>query len=381
MSYSSYSSYGASRRPLGRAGNVFLAVMRLIVGGVFVFSGFVKAVDPLGTMYKIEEYLAAFGGFFVDMTAWALPAAFILFTLEFMVGVCLVLNLKPKSTAWVSFWLMLIMTVFTLYVLLKNPVSDCGCFGDVLILDNRTTFYKNVVLLVLTVLILLLSRRSFATFVPAAEWALMGAFLVFVLGLASYGLLTLPVMDFRPYKVGVSISEGMALPPGAKPDTYETTFIYAQDGVEREFTLEDYPKDDSTWVFVRQNTILVEQGYVPPIHDFSIITEDMEDITYEVLDEPGWTVLVVMYDLSKSNLKQVRKLNAFYEKSRRQGAAFYALTGSGEADIEAFRQRTGASYPFCFTDPTTLKTMIRANPGIVLLRKGVIVNKWNVRSL
>ncbi len=377
----SYSSYSTNRKTNGKAANAVLMVSRLLVGIVFLFSGFVKAVDPLGTAYKIEDYLVAFGGFFADMTWIALPASIALFTLEFMLGVCLVFNIMPKSTSWITFVFMLCMTGLTLYVALENPVSDCGCFGDALVLDNWTTFYKNIVLLVLAVIVLILGRRSYATFLPPVEWSVIGVFAVLIVGLATYCLLSLPVIDFRPYKVGVNIKEAMEIPEGAEPDVYETTFVYARNGEEQEFTLENYPKNDSTWVFVRQNTKLIKQGYVPPIHDFSIVTESMEDITYDILDNPGYTVLVIMYDLNKANMRQARKLNNFYEQSQIRGADFYVLTASGNAEIENFRHITGAAYPFCFTDPITLKTVIRANPGIVLLKNGVIVNKWNVRFL
>lgn len=377
----SYSSYSTNRKTNGKIASVVLVVSRLLLGIVFLFSGFVKAVDPLGTAYKIEDYLVAFGGFFADMTWISLPASIALFTLEFMLGVCLVFNVMPKSTSWIAFLFMLLMTPLTLYVAIENPVSDCGCFGDALVLDNWTTFYKNIVLFVLALVVLILSRRTYATFLPAVEWSIIGVFAVLILGLATYCLLTLPVIDFRPYKVGVNISEQMEIPEGATPDVYETTFVYAQNGLEKEFTLENYPKDDSTWVFVRQNTKLIQQGYVPPIHDFSIVTESLEDITYDILDNPGYTVLVIMYDLNKTNMRQAHKLNNFYEQSQIRGAGFYALTASGNADIENFRQRTGATYPFCFTDPITLKTIIRANPGIMLLKNGVIQKKWNVRFL
>ena len=172
----------------------------------------------------------------------------------------------------------------------------------------------------------------------------------------------------------------MLVPDDAPADKYETTFIYSKNGQQKEFTLENYPKGDSTWKFVDQKTVLISEGYKVPIHDFSIVTADFEDITEQVLYDTGYTYLLVMYDLSQVSEKGAQKAENLYRKSLKVGAKFYALTASSDEDVQAFKQKTGVTYPFCKTDPTALKTIIRANPGLMLIKNGTITGKWNWRD-
>lgn len=361
--------------------NVITAIVRTLFGAVCIFSGFVKAIDPLGTAYKIEDYLNAFGGIFPNFTWIALPASIALSMFEFALGCSLLFNLRHKLTSWLALLMMLFMTPLTLYIALENPVSDCGCFGDAIVLDNWTTFYKNIVLLVMAIWLVATQRYVRTWFVNWAEWSGMAFFCLVSIVLSVVCLRHLPFIDFRPYKVGTDIEKGMEIPEGAPADEYHITFIYEKDGLQQEFTLENYPKDDSTWTFVDQKSVLVKQGYVPPIHDFSITDANFDDITYDVLDYEGYTILAVMYDLQKTNMRQAEKLNALYQTAKEKGYMFYALTGSESTLVEDFVGKTGAEYPFCGTDPITLKTIIRANPGIVLLKDGVIVGKWNMRDV
>lgn len=361
--------------------NVITAIVRTLFGAVCIFSGFVKAIDPLGTAYKIEDYLNAFGGIFPNFTWIALPASIALSMFEFALGCALLFNLKRKLTSWLAFVFMLFMTVLTLYIALENPVSDCGCFGDAIVLDNWTTFYKNIVLMAMVIWLLATQRYAKTWFVNWVEWSGIAFFCLVSIVLSVVCLRHLPFIDFRPYKVGTDIEKGMEIPEGAPADEYHITFIYEKDGVQQEFTLENYPKGDSTWTFVDQKSVLVKQGYVPPIHDFSITDANFDDITYDVLDYEGYTILAVMYDLQKTNMRQAEKLNTLYQTAKEKGYMFYALTGSESTLVEEFVGKTGAEYPFCGTDPITLKTIIRANPGIVLLKEGVIVGKWNMRDV
>ncbi len=361
--------------------SIVTLIVRTLLGCVCVFSGFVKAIDPLGTNYKIEDYLNAFGGVFAEFTWIALSGSILLSMFEFCLGWSLILNLRPRLMSWLSLLMMLFMTPLTLYIALENPVSDCGCFGDALVLDNWTTFYKNVVLLCMSLWLVATCKRVRPWFMPWAEWCGIGLFACVSVVLSFVCLRHLPFIDFRPYKVGTDIEASMEIPEGAPGDEYLITFVYEKEGVKQEFTLENYPKDDSTWVFVDQKTELISKGYVPPIHDFSITTSDFEDITYDVLDYEGYTLLYVMYDLEKSNKKFMGVLNELYERSQEVGWQVYALTGSEESIVEWFVGETGAGYPICGTDPITLKTIVRANPGVVLIKDGVIVDKWNARDI
>ncbi len=356
------------------------SVARTLLALTFLFSGTVKAVDPLGTTYKIEDYLKAFGGFFTDLLPLAEPAAIALIAVEFILGFCMLLNVKTQWTAWISLAFYCVMTPLTLYIALNNPVSDCGCFGDALILTNWQTFWKNIILLTLVMILLLCRKAIPSTWSGWMEgvWALLAA--AAAGGFMAYNLTHLPIWDFRPYKVANDLPALMEYPADAEPDQYDITFVYEKDGVEQEFTLDNYPKGDSTWTFVRQNSTLVKKGYEPPIHDFEILNEDYEDITFDILESAEPVTLVIMYDLAKANRKQLEKVNALYAVTETEGNMFYAVTGSGSQEIEDFRIESGAEYPICTCDPVTLKTIVRANPGAIVIQSGMVVNKYNLRN-
>ncbi len=363
-----------------KVGHILGSAARTLLAAVFIFSGFVKAVDPLGTTYKIEDYLTAFGSFFAVFVPAAEPLAWVLIVFEFLLGISLLFNIKTQATSWLALLLMCFMTPLTLYIAIKNPVSDCGCFGDALVLSNWATFAKNVVLLALVVLLLLTKKYIPQTFTGGAEAGIFTVFAALLIAMMLYCRLRLPLIDFRPYKVGNNIIELMEIPDGAAPDVYETTFVYEKDGVEQEFTLQNYPKNDSSWVFVRQNTKLLQKGYEPPVHDFAISNEDFEDITDDLLYSEDTVTMVVMYDLKKTSRKQAAKLNRLCEESQAAGHVFVAVTGSGTDEIETFAEETQAHYPFCTADGTMLKTIVRANPGVVVLSGGTVVKKYNLRG-
>ena len=355
------------------------SIARTLLALTFLFSGFVKAVDPLGTVYKIEDYLKAFGGFFTDLMPLAGTAAVCLIAVEFILGVCMLLNVRTQVTSWIALLFYLVMTPLTLWIALTNPVSDCGCFGDAIVLTNWQTFWKNIILLAL-VIVLLVCRKA----IPQlwSGWmeiliALLGAGIV--AGIMGYSYNHLPPMDFRPYKVGNHIPTLMEIPEDAEPDVYETTLIYAKDdGEEQEFTLENYPKNDPEWTFVDQRSVLVKKGYEAPIHDFEIMTMDFEDITYDILESEEPVTLITMYDLKKADRKQIHKVKEMIEINPNS----YILTGSGEEEIEEFCMEYDIDmHVVCTIDPVTLKTIVRANPGMFVVQNGTIIEKHNLKQL
>jgi len=356
------------------------SVARTLLGLTFLFSGVVKAIDPLGTTYKIEDYLTAFGSFFVDLLPLAGAAAIVLITLEFALGMCLVLNVRTSATSWLTLAFYLVMTPLTLYIALKNPVSDCGCFGDAWVISNWQTFGKNVVLLLLAITLLCSRKYIPRTFVWQAELGIASLSVIAIVGLMMWTLWHLPLIDFRPYKVGNHIPTLMEYPEDAEPDQYEISFVYTKDGMEQTFTLDNYPRGDSSWTFVRQDSKLIKKGYEPPIHDFEIVNADYEDITYDILESEQPVVLAIMYDLSKTDMEQAARLNALAQECEMNGQLFYAVTGAGTDDIIAYQLQTEANYPMCTCDPVTLKTIVRANPGIVVIQNGYVTDKYNLRN-
>ena len=358
------------------------SISRTLLAITFLFSGFVKAVDPLGTVYKIEDYLKAFGGWCNDLLPYAGVAAVCLITLEFLLGVCLLTNVRTKWTSWLTLLFMLVMTPLTLWIALTNPVSDCGCFGDALVLTNWQTFYKNIVLLALVIILLCCQKAIPQTFSWWMELVIAVCGLGIAGGIMYYSYTHLPPMDFRPYKIGNHIPTLMEIPEDAEPDVYDIKLIYAKDGVEQEFTLENYPKGDPEWTFVDQKSVLVKKGFEAPIHDFEIMTMEFEDITEDVLESEEPVALIIIYDIHKMDRKQLGKVMA----SVHVYPNIHILTGSGEDEIIALAEEIGwdeetAYSTFCYTDPVTLKTIVRANPGLIIVQNGTVMEKHNLRNV
>ena len=356
---------------------VITTVCRFVLAVVFIFSGFVKAIDPLGTQYKIQDYLDALG--WTDVFPESIPfiAAALLGMLEFCLGVYLFFGIRRIIAPRAVVAVMAIMTPLTFWLALDNPVSDCGCFGDAVVLTNWETFGKNVVLLAMSLVVLKWRKRIFPLATTRFDWliALYGFLYIFCMTIYCYR--HLPIFDFRPYYVGADIRQGMEIPEGKEPTEFETRFVLQKDGVEKEFTLENYP--DSTWTFVDSRTVVKKKGYEPPIYDFSMIRyEDGEDITEQVLADERYTFLLVAHQLDQASDSRIDLINELYDYCLEYGYAFYCLTSSSDEDILKWQEDTGAEYPFCLMDNITLKTMVRSNPGLILLKKGVVIHKWNV---
>lgn len=345
-----------------------------ILGTVFIFSGIVKAIDPLGTVYKIEDYLVAMN--LEALTPLATVAAFLLFTCEFTAGIMLLLNLNFRIGLWTTTLFMAVMTPLTVWIAIADPVSDCGCFGDAIVLSNIATLTKNIIIDILIVILWLL--RGFIT-PPKSKFSANTITLTFTLAIIGFGIHAinhLPLLDFRPYKIGTNILNAMELPEGAKSDVYETTFIYSKNGIEQEFSLQNVPYNDSTWTFVDQHTVLVSKGDEPLIHDFAITSIDGDDLTYEILDSDKKIYLAIMYDLNKTNKRNICNVDKIYRKAQAENALFLALTASVSM-IDDFKNRYNIEYDFAVADPIMLKTMIRANPGILILQDAEIIDKFN----
>ena len=358
------------------------SIARTLLALTFLFSGFVKAVDPLGTVYKIQDYLhEGFGGVF----QWAIPAAGVaavcLIALEWLLGIAMLLNVRTQWTSWITLLFYCIMTPLTLYIAIANPVSDCGCFGDALVITNWQTFWKNIILLLLSICLVICRKAIPELFSWWMEIIIALAALGSVAGIMGYSYTHLPQIDFRPYKVGNHIPTLMEIPDDAEVDQYEITLIYAKDGKEQTFTLENYPKGDPEWTFVDQKSVLIKKGYVPPIHDFEIETLEGDYITQDILESEEPVALVVMYDLTKTDTTQLEKIMHMIHEYPR----VYFLTASGEEEIFAFAEELGwdeeTTYStFCFTDPITLKTIVRANPGVIVVQNGTIIDKYNLKN-
>lgn len=352
---------------------------RVVVGLVFVFSGFVKLVDPLGSAYKFNDYFNAFHMGFME--PFTLVLALILPISEFLIGACLILGLRMKLMSWAVLIFMSFFTVLTFFLALFNPVTDCGCFGDALIITNWETFGKNVILMILALFIFISRKKYIAAFNNKLEWGITGIFLIMGLWITVYSYNHLPIIDFRPYKIGTSIPEGMSIPDSQKNnvDQYETTLIYKKNGQLKEFDIKNLP--DSTWQWVETKNKLIKEGYHPPIHNFSISTVEGSEITDIVLSDTSHNFLLISYNLEKASKEHQKQINDIAGWCQANGIPFRCITSSTKATIDEFKKITGAQYEFCTADEITLKTIIRSNPGLLLLKHGTVINMWHHNDL
>ena len=365
---------------MNRLKTIATNICRAVLAVTFIFSGYVKAIDPLGTQYKIRDYLTALsiGDYVPDWLT--LGSSVALASLEFALGIFILFAIRRRFTTRVILAFMAVMTLITVWIAIANPVSDCGCFGDAITLTNVQTLLKNVVLTACAVVVCRCRERMFRFVSENNQWIVVNYTVIYIVATSIYSLYLLPRFDFRPYHVGANIREGMEIPEGAKMPRYENTFVMEKNGERREFTLDNYP--DSTWTFVERKSELVEEGYVPPIHDFTITDNATgDDITQQILDDKGYTFLLVSPHLESADDTNFGDIDQLYEYCQAQGVPFYCLTASGEDAIQHWRDITGAEYPFCMSDETTLKTVIRSNPGLVLIKDGTVIRKWSHNGL
>ena len=365
---------------MNRLKTIATNICRAVLAVTFIFSGYVKAIDPLGTQYKIRDYLTALsiGDYVPDWLT--LGSSVALASLEFALGIFILFAIRRRFTTRVILAFMAVMTLITVWIAIANPVSDCGCFGDAITLTNVQTLLKNVVLTACAVVVCRCRERMFRFVSENNQWIAVNYTVIYIVATSIYSLYLLPRFDFRPYHVGANIREGMEIPEGAKMPRYENTFVMEKNGERREFTLDNYP--DSTWTFVERKSELVEEGYVPPIHDFTITDNATgDDITQQILDDKGYTFLLVSPHLESADDTNFGDIDQLYEYCQAQGVPFYCLTASGEDAIQHWRDITGAEYPFCMSDETTLKTVIRSNPGLVLIKDGTVIRKWSHNGL
>lgn len=355
---------------------------RIIIGIVFLYSGFVKGIDPLGSTYKFTDYFNAFS------MSWLSSASFLfslLFSsLEFTIGLCLLLNVKIKWASLGALSFMCIFTPLTLLIAISNPVSDCGCFGDALKISNWETFFKNIILLALAIQLFRGRHKIKSPWRYSDQYFLVVGIIIFIGFISNYSYKHLPLIDFRPYKIGVNIKEGMEIPEGAPIDEYQSIFKYRniKTGKINEFDESNYPWQDTlNWEYVDIRQKLIKKGFHPKINDFTLQHTLNGDISEQILYDQGYTFLLISYDINKydsSNQLNIRELASY---SLQHGHAFYCVTSSLDKDTQRFSEETNSDFEFCNMDETQLKTIIRSNPGLLLLKDGTIIHKWHANDI
>ncbi|MDR2954164.1 MAG: DoxX family protein [Prevotella sp.] len=362
---------------------VFVEISRIILGVTFIFSGFVKAVDPFGFAYKIEDYFTAFG--LSSLSFLSFPISAFMCILEFAMGACMLFGLYRKWNSRLMLLVMIFMTMLTLYLAIANPVSDCGCFGDFMIITNWQTFYKNIVLLACSIFVFFYHERISNLFTGKTYWLAFLYIFIFIGLFVFRNYLLNPVFDFRPYKVGANIAELMDVEEG-KGREEKSILIYEKDGKQQEFTEDNYPWEDSTWVFVRMENKVINEGESSPIKDFVINRlyfdnqkaglVHQEDITEEVLSDTNYVFLMISPYLEKMSYSYLSSFEDVENYANDRGYQFYCLTASTTDEILKWSNENVISFSFCTMDDRALKTIIRSNPGLVLMKDGVIINKW-----
>lgn len=359
---------------------MILNIIRIIVGILFVFSGVVKCIDPIGGAIKIEDYFVAWGLTEIPM-AVCTALSVIQNILEFIVGYALLFKIYIPLASLGAVIFMAIFTPLTLYIAVVNPVSDCGCFGDAVKISNWQTFYKNLVFLPLAIVVFIF-RNSFC--IEIKRWkkavillcGLIIGFLFMVKGLTDE-----PVIDFRPYSVGTNIREAMSTPDDAPQAEYKTTFILQKDGVYQEFDENNYPYNDSTWVYVDTHTEVIDEGYVPPIKDFTLIDRYGEVITDDLLNTPEQLVLVVSPKLNEVNELEAAKVAHLNEVCENNGLRMFILTASTVENQQAFSILSKHDFEYLQGDETMLKTIVRAKAGVIVMQQGNIVAKYHINHI
>ncbi len=348
---------------------------RVVAGLIFAFSGFVKGIDPMGTAFKLGDYFSAFRlGFLDDL---ALPLAVLLIVIEFVTGMMLLSGALVKPASWMAAIFMAIFLPLTLVLAIWEPVSDCGCFGDAVILTNWQTFFKNILIAVPVVWLFLRRDEEEGTMSLKTGLNFTVIFIFLFLIFIRINLTCLPMIDFRPYRVGTDLAAAMTVPDDAEPDRYDIRFIYEKEGVQKEFTLENYPADDTTWTFVDQKSVLISKGYLPELHDFTLTTEYGIDMTEQITRHQGDMLLMVARRLEQSNRDGLMKGYRLGMELQQRGVAFHIVTATPPMEAEPLT--TGFSA--LFADEITLKTVIRSDPGFVLLHNGIVAAKWSYRNL
>ncbi len=363
-------------------------IARILVGCLFIFSGFIKANDPLGFSYKLKEYFEVFeGDTGLAMFQWfagiALPLAIIITVSEMLLGFMLLLGFKRDLTLWLLFAQIAFFTFLTFYSACYNKVTHCGCFGDFLKLKPWESFWKDIALMILITLLFAGKEHINELFKPFIVSTLFLFAGIASIAFPIYAYRNLPPLDFRPYAPGLSIKEQMKTSPTYSPPVYETGFVYenVKTGKKEHFTMKNYPWADTVnWKWSATENILVKEAVDPPkITDFTINSLEGVNITSIILNDKDYSFLLVCYDLKQTDDDAAlhAKINDFYTLASKDQKKVIALTASSAKEIDDYKHAHQALYDFAAVDAIVLKTMIRSNPGLILMKDGVVIANWH----
>ena len=357
---------------------IFTQLARIFVGVLFIFSGIIKLNDPLGFSYKLQEYADPQILNIEFIIPYVLSLAIVLVIVEVILGVALLLGYQTKAVLWSLLVMIVLFTFLTFYSAYFNKVTDCGCFGDAIKLTPWESFSKDIVLLVLLLVIYFGSNYMRSFFSKSSQKIIVYTTFIGCLAFGYYVLQHLPLVDFRPYKVGVNIKEGMAYPPDAAQPIFEYRWTFSHNGIDKVVITDgDFPKEEGNY---EVETFMIQEGYEPPIHDFTM-ERDGKDFTSILLEEEN-LIVVVVYSVSNSELDGFKNIKEATDKAIKNNYKVIGLSSSSLEVTEELKRQNDLNFDFYFCDETALKTVVRSNPSLIKLHKGTIRQKlhWNDSS-
>lgn len=349
------------------------AICRFSFGLLFVFSGFIKAIDPIGNALKIKEYFGAFHLSSIDFLS--IPSAILLSTAEFIVGVAILKGLRIKTFSKIALWFISFFTLLTLIILIFNPVNDCGCFGEAIHLSNKATFIKNLILLTAAIVVYWQREKFLPIASPKVEWGYIVAYGVLIIALQGYSLRNIPQIDFGIYKSGTDL---IAKQQQNQEREYETTFIYEKDGIQETFTLNNLP--DSTWTFVDAQSFQVGGAAEDASVDFSFIDAEGNAIGNEIVSTPGPVFFISIYNARALGKKAVDKIMTLADSLQAHNLKLYIISANSieetEALFEPYTAMQGFSYDILYADYKAIISFNRSSGGLTYVNNGIIIEKW-----
>lgn len=349
------------------------AICRFAFGLLFIFAGFIKGIDPIGTALKIKEYIGAFHLDSLDFLS--IPLSLILTWAEFLIGVAILKGLKMRLFSKIALAFIITFTLLTLWIAIANPVSDCGCFGEAIHLSNKATFIKNLILLG-AALVIFFQRDKYHTIArPKVEWGYLGIYSILIIGLQIYSLMKIPQIDFGIYKPGTDL---IARQQQYQEREYETTFIYSKDGKEKTFTINDLP--DSTWTFVDAKSVLVSGAAEDASVDFSFIDSHGNPVGNEIVQQKGPVFFISIYNAKALGPRAVKKIMNLADTLYRHNLQLYIISANSvettQALFEPYEQEDGRTYSILYSDYKAVISLNRSSGGLTYVNSGIIIKKW-----
>ena len=356
------------------AHKILVNFCRILLAVTFIFSGFVKANDPYGTLYKLNDYFASLGGVQLPEIITLVMAIGLAF-IEFTLGVYLLIGINRKNVSTLTVIFMSLMTLLTIYIFLFDPVSDCGCFGDAIILTNGQTLAKNIILLAAAIYLKRYSKLQAEIVPDKYKWIISFIAMASILFYAIYCIINLPVIDFRPYKIGTNLRANYE--SYSDPSNIDIKIIYKKNGKTLELSADD-EDPDSSWTYVETRREIKNKEQLKTSNFYFEDAETGEDVTENILYNEGTALLIIIPDLRHADEGCADKVNDLYEYAIEKGYQFYCLTGSADPKDQTYWvEHTGAEYNFYIGDERLLKTIVRGNPGLVVIKDGIINKKWS----